>query len=156
MKKIVALLLIIVAVLSLFGCSTKKFTKDGITLTLSRDFTEQPLAEVYGAHATYSSEKANVAVFKEALDDDVQFTLQEYVGEWLVFQNAFITEDVKEENEMVTVAYKVTYEGSTHIVYTAFYRQPKAIWIVQFFCPEENYEECSRDFVNWAKKVKFD
>ena len=45
MKKLVASLLILVSILSLIGCSTKSFSRDGITLTLSKEFIASVIAE---------------------------------------------------------------------------------------------------------------
>lgn len=154
MKKLVASLLILVSILSLIGCSTKSFSRDGITLTLSKEFIEAELPDIKDAHVSYTSQKAKVAVFKDK-HGTIAYSLREYAGQWMLANNAVVVGEVSEDGDIVTVTHKITYLGNTNIVYTAFYDNGEYFWIVQFFCLEEDYGFCSPYFAEWAKKVKF-
>ena len=161
MKKTLAIILTLLTVLSLFGCSSKDykqgkavFEKDGITLTLTNAFKETDLYPILDTHAAYTSGEATVAVFKEKSGEADKLSAKEYADKWRLANVKFSPEPIKEEKRTVSTTYKASFRGENTIFYTAFYVSDEAFWIVQFFCAEDVYEEYAPYFAKWAGKIK--
>ena len=162
MKKIIAAVLATITLISLVGCSSKdykqlnkKFTKDGITLTLTKAFEENTVFSDGTAHATYVSNGATVVVLKDG-STSKSLSAKEYAERWISANAKYSPAPLTEEKTFVSTEYKAYQQDKAHIIYTAFYKSGESFWIVQFLCPEANYEEYSPYFAKWARKVKFE
>lgn len=160
MKKALAVILTVITVFSLFGCSSKdynqrkaEFEKDGITLTLTEAFKETDLYPTM-AHMAYTSGAATVAVFKETRGVIDKTSAKEYAERWCASNVKFSPEPIKEENGVISTVYKAGYMDAEAVFYTTFFASDSSYWIVQFFCAAEVYDEYAPYFARWARKVK--
>lgn len=154
MKKTVGLLWAMIAIFTLFGCSGEKYTKDGVTLTLSGDFAETELYNVQSVHVAYSSGDVIVAVFKDGGHEDSTMTVEEYAGQWSM-RHVYESGGIEKNGNRAVLEHGINYGEGDHTSYTAFYKEGDTFWIIQFFCPDEVYAKYRSSFKSWAKKVEF-
>ena len=162
MKKILALITVIVMSLSLASCSLfdvrnspkKTFEADGMSITLTTAFSEE---DYEGYTACYDSHQVAVFVLKEDVDDfEDGLTLEEY-ADLLVLANADSGAEKSKEKDMITMEYEAV-SGEDNEKYTYFgvvYEGSDAFWMVQFVCKSSKYEDFKPDFIKWAESVSF-
>ena len=162
MKKIVTLLTVLVLLLSLTACASspkeKVFTKNGMEITLTTEFTE---TSVDGYTVCYDSRRAAVFVLKES------FTLMEGLEEMTVNEYAEIAREANANRAPSSVATKdgITYfeysfhnesENVTYRYYTTLHKGADAFWMIQFACPESTYATQQATFSTWAQSISVD
>ena len=161
MKKIAILLAVLMLTLSLASCGLmgeKTFTKDGISITVKGFFTEQnDLNKDY--NLILISPDAGVMILKETFEEfekadlDTDMSVKEY-AEIVMFGND-LSGDPTEEDGMTYFTYTEKVDG-TEFTYMGFcYRGTDADWLVQIYCPTEDYEAKKPDMMEWAKSVSF-
>ena len=160
MKKIVSLLLAALLVFSLASCmgeSPKEFTKDGMKITLTNQFTE---ATAEGYTVCYASDDVAVFVLKEP------FTLQEGLADFSIDDYAALVyaanaskspSEITKDGDLTVMEYSFLNEAEnqTYSYYAAMFKSADAFWLVQFSCKQENYTTQKPLFVDWAKTVSF-
>lgn len=168
MKKILKAALIIscVAMLSsvMFGCvfktlfgepELKDFTKAGMTITLTSDFTEKDLVN---QTAYYTSETVIVTALKEekSLFEEANInidTLTEYAE--LVIENNNANSTVTEENGATYFIYEAEANGKEFKYYASVFKTDDAFWLVQFACEKDDFDSNKTQFAEYASSVKF-
>lgn len=162
MKKLVALAVLFVMVVTLTACGghvydadPKEFTTSGMTITLTEAFREITL-ERY----TVCFDSSEVAVFgtRESFTAQGGFadiTLEDYAI--MVYNNNATKgpSDITEIEGLTTMEYAFLNEAEnvTYCYFLSMYRGATAFWLIQFACEESLYEEYRPYFIEWAKTV---
>ena len=161
MKKIALLMAVLMLTLSLASCGLmgpKTFTKDGISITVKGFFTEQNgLNEEY--NLILISPDAGVMILKETFDSfasvalDTNMSVKEYAK--IVMSGNSLKGDPTEEDGTTYFTYTEDVDG-TEFTYMGFcYRGTDAYWLVQIYCPTEDYMDKKPEMMEWAKSVSF-
>ena len=161
MKRIAILMAVLMLTLSLASCGLmgeKTFTKDGISITVKGFFTEQnDLNEDY--NLILISPDVGVMILKETFEEfekadlDTDMSVKDY-ADIVMFGNG-LSGDPTEEDGMTYFTYTEDVDG-TEFTYMGFcYRGTDAYWLVQIYCPTEDYETKKPDMMAWAKSVSF-
>lgn len=168
-KRMAAVLISIILVLSITGCSSndpKDFTVEEMTITLTESFTQ---GEIETQTAYFTDQEYIVTVLRE---DFTEFKLMGMPTDMDVATYASIVLDENEieadieiyESEVEDYSYVVgfTYdrviEENTVTYFAAVYRSDAAYWFIQFASPIDNsvgFEEAKPQFIEWAKSVRF-
>ena len=162
MKKIAILLAALMLTLSLASCGLmgpKTFTVDDLSITVEGFFTEQNgLNEAYDL--ILISPEAGVMVLKETFteiaeaDLDSNMSVKEYAK--IVMNGNSLEGTPVEEDGMTYFTYTAEADG-TEFTYMGFcFRGTDAYWLVQIYCPTEDYETKKPEMMKWAKSVSFD
>lgn len=161
MKKIAILLAALMLTLSLASCGLmgpKTFTVDDLSITVEGFFTEQNgLNEAYDL--ILISPEAGVMVLKETFteiaeaDLDSNMSVKEYAK--IVMKGNSLEGTPVEEDGMTYFTYTAEADG-TEFTYMGFcFRGTDAYWLVQIYCPTEDYETKKPEMMEWAKSVVF-
>lgn len=163
MKKLIAVLLIILVAVSTAACRSPKdaedktFTYEEMSITLTTGFTEK---QYEGYTVCYDSSEAAVFTLRESKDEfDEGITFDEYV-EGVKKVNAsrgFELTETKSQDGLTSFEYRYT-NTEQEIEYrflTTLHEASDAFWIVQFVSPSELYDKYAESFVKWAKTVTF-
>ncbi len=157
MKKLTALILVAIMLLSLVAClepKEKTFKKDGLEITLTSSFKE---TKIENYTVCYDSKKVAVYVLKESFSLLAGFedkTLAEY-GEMLRTANASRNPGVlKTEEGLTYFEYTFRNENVDFKYFTVVYKGSDAFWMVQFASREADYDDVKEDMIKWAKSVK--
>lgn len=160
MKKILALCLLAILLVSLFGCvgssAEKTFSKDGFEITLISAFRE---TTIDGYFACYDSQDAAVFVVKEdftLFDNAADMTVNDY-AELVKTSNASYNPSaitVSDGISFFDYTFENTQENTTYHYYTTFFKGTDAFWMVQFASKDSDYTEQKVNFENWVKTVK--
>ncbi len=134
----------------------KTFSAEGMSITLTDEFTE---VDADNYTVAYDSRDIAVLALQEAvLVDDGQedYTLEEYAK--LVMQNNSLDpEQLQTSDDLTYFTYTYTNpdSGDTYEYFTCVYEGGVDFWIVQFATLEQNADEYSQQFFDWAKTVSF-
>lgn len=165
MKKLLSVIAIVLAVLSLSACSVldslsskeKQYSTEGMTITMPGGFYK---TEQEGFKVCYARDDCAVFALREGFDELEglsELTLDEYAD--LVLENNELDKpvndgaglkyfeferDVKDDNGTETFSYLA-----------CCYRAGDAFWLVQFSCPKSKYGENRSDMLAWAETVTF-
>ena len=146
-----------VCMLASCGASSKDFSAAGMTITLTNAFTEKELAS---ATSYYESTTSIVLTLKEEFSlfeqngISTDISLKEY-AELIAYNNGFDVEII--ENDGLTYfTYENTANGKDFTYLATVHKCSDAFWLIQFACESKNYEKLSKDFMTWAKSVKFE
>lgn len=150
--------LLVSALLSGNRSDPKTFSSGGMTITLTKAFSEQSFDSVTAAFAS-----KNVAVYaiKESfggVEGFSAYSLPEY-GKLLIKANNIDAPDgISEKNGIVYFEYEFynSENKSTYSYFSVLFKTDDAFWTVQFVCLDEIYEEYSRQFFDWAETIAFD
>ncbi len=131
----------------------KDFSKDGITITLTKNFHEEVLDPF---HAVYSSKDVAVFCVKEefSLLDDCDLTVTEYAE--FVIEYSEVDAVVKEKDDLVTFSYIEDAEGEDYYYFASFYKGSDAYWTVQFACKSSEQKALEPTIVEYAQSVIVD
>ena len=162
--KFAAVILVLLTVCLFCGCSffsglgaaqEKEFSKAGMSITLTDDFTEQ---DIVSQTAVYASAKHIVMALKEeyALFEEIgdSLSLQEYAQ--LVCQNNDLTADIEEKDGLVCFEYENEANGRDFAYFAVVQKGTDAYWLFQFSCDSSNYEDSKEQFIDWAKTIRFE
>ena len=163
MKKFVAVLLVVAALVTMASCSgkvyeadAKEFTSNGLTITLTDAFVE---TKQEGYTVCYDSKSVAVIALKES------FSLAEGVKDWTLEYYADLIKSsnsahspsnpVKVGNRMV-IEYTFFNPNTnvTYHYYTCMYKGRDAFWMVQFACDVNDIEEYKPYMMQWADSVR--
>ena len=134
----------------------KTFTKEGMSITLDRDFIYLP-SDV--CLASYSSTEASVFVVKEAFSDEnglQDYTVTQYGRAMIKANKSDAT--LKSEEGLTYFEYDFYNQDAqqTYHYYCVIFKGPDAFWVFEFACRKDNFENCHARFIEWAQTVTFD
>ena len=160
MKKVLAVLIAAVMVLSLAGCELfpkeKPFSVDEMLITLTDAFAE---AEFEGYTKAFDSRKAAVFVLREdkALLNGVELSLAEYAELTKAANANRGPGEIKTEDGLTYFEYE-SYGSDEQTIYSYFttmFESKDAFWLVQFTGLRSEYEKLRPEFVKYAQSVTF-
>ncbi len=168
LKRILLSICICLGVLcALFGCgeenSTGKFEKDGLSITLTSNFSagqkEGYTAYYQSSQMVVATKKEPFASFENVTRDLSLCSTAEYVAdleaEWYRKQSINSWQGgVVEENGLVYFTYEDDEFGDGFKVCCFGYKSADAFWSVRFGCEATNYEGLKKDIFDYAKTVK--
>ena len=158
LKRMTVLLTLLLTVTTLFSCAfglDKKFSKAGVTITLTNQFVEK---EIVSQTAYYESTTMIVTVLKEEftmLSGLENWTLKKY-AETTISGNSLTAEVVETENPYVYFEYEKTVSGNDYKYLATCFKADDAFWLIQFGCFEKNYDKLRSDMFKYADSVTFD
>ena len=160
MKKIIAVLIAAVMVLSLAGCELlpkeKAFSVEEMLITLTDAFTE---AEFEGYTKAFDSRKMAVFVLREdkAELNGVEISLDEYAALTRVANVDRGPGEIKSEDGLTFFDYDYYgSDGTTIYSYlTVMYESDEAFWLVQFACDQTQWEKLRPEMIKYAQSVTF-
>lgn len=155
---IIAALALAAACLTLVGCfggKPKTFTKAGMSITLTTQFSEQ---EIVTQTAYYVSRDSLATALKEefsivsGLED---YTLAEYTD--LVLANNKFNSEVnsREGKSYLWFTYEKAVNGKDFYYLATTFKSTDAFWLIQFACATSDKEEFTEKFLGWADSVTF-
>ena len=160
MKKIIALLIAAVMVLSLAGCGLfpkeKAFGVNEMLITLTDAFTE---ADFEGYTKAFDS--TNMAVFvlrdDKAAFNGIEISLEEYAALTKAANADRGPGEIKNEDGLVFFDYDYYgNDGTTIYSYlTAMFESDEAFWLVQFACDQTKWEKQRPEMIQYAQSVTF-
>ena len=161
MKKLVSLLLIFVLLASFVSCmgvSPKEFSCEGMTITLTDDFSEKS----YEGYTTcYSSDDVAVFILKESFSlapGVSELTLDQYAQAVYEANSSKSPDPIKKESGLTIMEHSFfnEEEEKTYGYCSVMFKGEDAFWLIQFACYEDDYDEKKPQFIDWAKSVTFD
>ena len=160
MKKIISFLAILVLVISLPACSSpapqeKVFSKSGLEITLTTDFTETSMA---GYTFCYESSHVVIVALKEEfslLEQSLDMTLNEYTELLRKANTSHSPSAVSTQNGIPCFEYTWfnETENKTFRYYTTAFKGSDAFWMVQFVCADSAYATQKDNFLTWAQSI---
>ena len=161
MKKKVLYLLILL-IIGVTGCSLlepeeKNFKNNGVSITLTDDFTEKDLVsttvyfESMDAIVTGLKEEFNTL---EAAGLTKDSTIEDYAK--AVTTNNQKDSEIKTEDGLTYFTYTSDVNGKTYFYMATMYKSSDAFWLFNFACDSSDQEKFEGTFKTWAKSVKFE
>lgn len=162
-KRLIALTGALVMLVSLLascgnaGAAAQEFSKAGMSITLTKAFTEKEMASLT---AYYESQKVIVTCLKEEFtqfealgvsSDDI--SLDDYAE--LVIANNQMDMDAVKEDDLTYFKYDKTVSGKDFSYMACVFKSTDAFWLIQFACETKNFDSMQDQMKNWAKTVKF-
>ncbi len=157
MKKLLAIILCLAALLSLSACGeTKTYREGGFSIKLPKTL-ERAEKERYDLYLEDGD--LFVWVIKDdfsAEDGMDTWALDMYLGTLGVLNEAYTPTPVTEENGIIYFEYNAFNEAKakTFTYLTTAYKASDAFYMVQFVCEDNEYETYKPQFMEWAKTVK--
>ena len=135
----------------------KDFTADGMTITLTNEFSEAS-ADLYSA--VYESESIAVFVFKESFSSSPALkkkTLDEYM-DMLIDVNDFESKGITKTSNPKGFVYDYTNPetGDTYRYFSYVYQSEDAFWFVQFATLAADADNYKQQILTFANSVKFE
>ena len=163
MKKIIALILALVAILSFASCAKKayeadpkSFTAGNMTIELTEKFEKVDLS---GYAAVYATKDAVVYVSNQKASEFKKIngmTLEKYIELFIETNKSKNLGEKKTDGELQFVEYTSVSENVTYKYLTAFFESNGVYVRVEFAAEEQKYEEYRPYFISWAKNVTFE
>lgn len=139
------------------GGGKQDFSADGLTITLTEDYTEIP-----GTGFSLCCEGPEAAMFALKEDFSLMPGLENYsVKQYAetVFQNNPMAADSQLQTEGDLNWFEYSYqnlgEEEPYHFFVYIFKSDDAFWMVQFAAPEEIAEENAQKIEKWAKSVSF-
>jgi hypothetical protein len=133
----------------------KTFSKAGLSITLTEDYSEQEVASMTATYTSLDSVvmtlKEEYSLFEKAGLDPSTFTLKDYAQ--LVCDNNKLQADIQEKDGLTCFSYTNTANGKDNAYLAVVYQGTDAFWLVQFSCVADNYSKLESTFMNYAKTV---
>ena len=162
MKKIIALTLAFIAILSFAACAAKvyeanakSFTDNGMTITLTSAFEK---IDMEGYSAVYTSSDAVVYVYEQSkseFDKVEDMSIRKYLEFFCEANKSKYEIDISSSGDLFFVEYSATSDNVTFKYLTAFFENGENYIRAEFVSEDKNYEEYRPHFLNWAKTVTF-
>lgn len=168
-KRMAALLISIILVLSITGCSgndAKDFTVEEMTITLNESFTQ---GEIETQTAYFTNQEYIITVMREDFAElqlagmPTDMDVATYAS-MVLDQNSIDAEielyetDAEDYNYVVAFTYDKVVEENTVTYFATVYKSDSAYWFIQYAAPTNNsegFEAAKPQFVEWAKTVRF-
>lgn len=169
-KRMAALLISIMLVLSITGCSGNKpkdFTVEEMTFTLTNSFVESANET---QTAVFVTQDYVVTVLRqdfeefETLGMPTDMDVATYTSMMLQENNIdaeieLYDSEVEDYSFVIGFTYDQVIEDNTVTYFATVYRSDKAYWFIQYAAPENNsegFEEAKPQFIEWSKTVRFE
>ena len=138
----------------MFGAADKDFASNGMTITLTEDFSE---GSTIGKTVVFQSADVIVTVLKETFTDlgTSAKSAKEY-AEIICKANGLTESTVTEKEGYADFTYEKNGETNGCYYYARTYKSADAYWLIQFGCLTEQKEAKSELFYKWADTVRFD
>ena len=159
-KRFSAWVLLTVMMLSLLtACGkTKKFTGDGITITLSEVFVKKSNPE-----ATFYYESPDIAVLGTRTDksdiemsgDEDTDSLEDYVQKFISANGIKSDVEVVDKGDYMYLETTENRNGTNYAYLISFYENEDDFWVVRFACYKEAYDSFKKNIKKYAKSVTF-
>lgn len=158
-KKITSLLLVVATAAILFsfvGCSLlgpkdKTFSKEGMTITLTNEFTEQ---EIITQTAYYVSNEAIVTALKEDGTTLGNRTAADY-AKLVCTVNKLTSSEVVAKDGYAEFTYEKEVSGKSYYYYARCFKNGTDFWLIQFACDKKDKNHYTPIFDKWASSVTF-
>ena len=159
MRRIVALILLALTIVSLSACNNiteEVFTKDGFSITLTSEYREREYENYF---VSYDSKNILVAVIKEpfsAFENFGDYTLAQYADLMKLncTKDNITPSDVTEKDGVTYFEYSFfNKDGVSYKYLTAMYKGDDAFWTVQFAATLSDYEGFKVQMLEFAKSV---
>lgn len=166
MKKILAIILVAITLLSFVSCSSsgdeKVFRSGGMEIILSDAFKENSsVARQYGY--TVVLESGNIVIF--ALKEDKELCVSAGINSLSEYARAIRNNNSAKNpgsiQEVEGLKYTFEYkfynpdQKTYYSYFTVMYEAQSSYWFVQLTCKTENYEELRPELIKYAKTVSF-
>ena len=162
MKKIIALILALVSLISFASCAqkpyeaaAKSFSANGMTVKLTEAFKPVSMA---GYAAVYEARDAVVYVSNQKTSDfeDVEnMSLRKYIEFFCESNKDRFECKISVDGDIFFVEYSAKPDNVTYKYLAAFYESNGVYSRVEFVAEDKNYEAYRPYFINWAKTVTF-
>lgn len=156
MKKILSLILITIALISLVSCSLfeaeeKVFEKSGLSITLTEDFVEKEHVSFTGV---YESRDVAVYTLKEEftlLEGSSNMTLNEYTETVILANKLSVSVETKDNLTYFKFDKEVNGKQLSYFAFT--YKSEDAFWLVQIACETDDVSDKEEDIFKYANSV---
>lgn len=135
----------------------KEFSKEGMTLTLTKEFTEQTQG---GYTVCYGTKDVACLALKEPFslaEGFEDYTLDEY-GD-LVLESNSLKETSKLQNSdgLTYFEYEFTHPETKELYhyFSAVFKASDSFWLVQFATLEKDFDANREDIVKWLNSIEF-
>ncbi|MBQ8529518.1 MAG: hypothetical protein IJ459_07255 [Clostridia bacterium] len=129
----------------------KSFSKAGLTITLTEEFSEQ---ELVTQTAYYVSQKAIVTTLKEDGSSISDYTVKQY-AELVISVNNLANTTATEKDGYAEFTYEKNLNGKDYYYYARCFKNGTDFWLVQFSCETKNTETLTPSFEKWASSITF-
>ncbi len=136
---------------SLFGPKDKTFSKAGLSITLTDDFTEQDLIT---QTAYYVSQNAIVTTLKEEVSVIGNRSVKEYAK--LVCSVNKLDSTVTSKDGYAEFTFEKEVSGKDFYFYARCFKNGSDFWLVQFACETKDVDDYAADFEKWASSITFE
>ena len=162
MKKLYTFITLILCCLlltsTMIGCGKdegKVFTKEGMSITLTKDFHEK---EYISYTAYYESNNALVIVIKEPLKDFPSsyrnYNETEY-AELVCSQNNLADIEVSTKEGYAEFSYEKNVSAKDFHYYARCFKTEDAFWTIQFACLSSQKDKLNNNIQKWANSITF-
>lgn len=149
---IVLLCTLLVTFVGCFAPEDKVFSKAGMSITLTDDFTEQ---ELVTQTAYYVSQKVVVTVLKEDGTTIPDYTVEDY-AELVCVVNGLTEAEVIAKDGYAEFTYEKELSGKDYYYYARCFKNGTDFWMFQFACETKNAEDYTTSFDKWASSITFE
>lgn len=161
MKKIFAIVTIMLGALIITGCSaletTKEYSANGVSVTMDEGFVQKENV----AYTTYFlSDNAMFLALKEDFSSLSQIglsensSLKDYAEVIKTANN--LENEFKEQDNFMYTTYESEVSGKEFFYLAAVYKTDDSFWLVNFACSSSDKDVYTKKFLEWAKTVKFE
>jgi len=157
MYKFINLVLLIICILTLTGCSEEKtYSDNGIKITMTKGLFKKnhPNASIY-----YENDEIFVIGIKEKFNDLLELdinessTIEQYAKE--VFNNQGKQYDLKKENGLYYFTYEYEINENKYYYVSTIHKSHNAFWICNFACQYKNKDKYHNLFLEWGQSITF-
>ncbi len=144
------------SLLRLGEAEPKTFSSDGMTITLTDEFSE---AELDNFTVSYESKEVAVFALKESFSEAAHLksmSIEQY-GNLVIQMNGLFSDALKKAEGLTYFDYEYenTETNETYRYFVYLYKTDDAFWMVQFALPEQNVKAYSEQITEWARAVTF-
>lgn len=161
MKKYLSILLVIVAIFMLTGCSSdpdaKVFKEDDFEITLNNGFQKK---SIQGLKYYYENNDMQIGITvnnesKQLFESAGVDFPDDVVGyaEFVVSANKLTDSKVVSKGKYAQFDYKKTVNGREYYYYGTTHRSGDAYWMINFYCRSEKAQEYQKTFEKWASSI---
>lgn len=154
MKKVL-LIAICICLVFLVGCGSGVFTTNGMTITLTTEFSEK---SVSGVTAVYDSEKIGVLCYKlpfETNPDYQDMTVGEFAEYYREQKSELNPSDVSVDDGVTYVEFENKESDGVNYTYcTTFFVANDGVWTILFFAKSEEYPGLKQTILGYARTVR--
>lgn len=145
-------LLLVVPGCELSGPKDKSFSKAGMTIVLTEDFTEQ---DIVTQTAYYVSQEAIVTALKEDGSSIADYSVKDY-AELVCTVNKLDSDVITSGDGYSEFTYEKEISGKNYYYYARCFKNGTDFWLVQFACETKNTDKYASVFKTWVSAVTFE